>query len=274
MTNSCLDFAKQETERLDREIEVLQGKIDLHNETKSAWETIVSNAEMHADYLKIATAERARLDREIEGVQEEIGRHTETKVAWDRIVRNAGSEIHISKSITYEKGEDGHWHLHQLDLEIEALQSNIHLHDETKDAWGTIVLNTVGESKPGCLDLASSETSRLNGEIDAVQQEIRRRMETRNAWETIMLNAVSESRIFQGAMYARGSDGQWHLQSTQSDESKDDVEQGQTIDALSKPYSMRHAILNVCERTFRGQQKRGTPLTQSKQEFQGLGLRQ
>jgi hypothetical protein len=275
MADSCLNFAKQETDRLDREIEVLQGSIRLHNETKNAWDTILRNAgnESQAAYLDLANSQTARLDGEIEAAQEEIGRHTETKVAWDRIMRSAGSESYISRSITYEKGEDGQWHLHRLDMEIEALKENIHLHDETKDAWGTIVCNTVGESKAACLDLANSETARLDGEIDAVQQEISRRLETRNAWDTIMRNAVSESRIFQGAMYMRGWDGKWHLQPAQAGESNDEGDRMRTINVHSKVNSVGQALLNACDRTLRGPQKRRSIPSNGKAQLQSLGLR-
>jgi hypothetical protein len=273
MTDSCLSFAKQETERLDTEIEVLQGKIHLHNETKHAWDTIGNNAATLAAYLDIANAETARLNGEIEAVQEEICRHTETKVAWDRVIHNARGESYISKNITYEKGEDGEWHLQRLDSEIEALQGNIRLHDETKDAWATIVSNTVGESQADCLDLANSETARLNERIETVQQEIRRRLETRNAWDTIMRNSVNESRFYQGAMYMRGWDGQWHQQQTQASESNDEVDGIRTVNVVTKVNSVRDALLNACEKTFRGPQKHVVPLTHGKREFQSLGLR-
>jgi len=274
MADSCLNFAKQETERLDKEIEVVQGRIRLHNETKDAWDTILRNAgsESQAAYLKLATSETARLNGEIEAVQEEIRRHTEIKDAWDTIVRNTGSESRVYQGITYVKGEDGQWHQQRLDKEIEALQGRIRLHNETKDAWDKIVRNAGSESQAACLDLANSEMAGLNGEIEAVQEEIRRRLDTRSAWDTIMRNAVGESHIFQGAMYMKGWDGQWHLQQTQASESNEESNLRRTINAVSKVDSVRQALLNAYERTVRGPQKR-TNLTHGKEQFQSLGLR-
>lgn len=271
MAESCLNFAKQETERLNKEIEALQGKIRLHDETKSAWGTILRNAEneSQAAYLDLANSETARLDGEIETVQEEIRRHTETMSAWDRIMQNAGSESRISQGITYLKGEDGQWHQQRLDTEIEVLRGRIRLCNETKDAWETVVHHAVSESLTECMDLAKAETARLNGEIEAAQQEINRRQETKNAWDTIMRNAVSERRIFQGAMYMKGWDGQWHLQPAQAIES--DEEDG--LRAVTKVNSVRQAFLGACARTFSGPRKRIVPVTHGKQGFQSLGLR-
>jgi hypothetical protein len=157
-------------------------------------------------------------------------------------------------------------------MEIEVLQARIRLHNETKDAWDTILRNAGSESQAACLDLGNSEMARLDGEIEAVQHEIRRSLDTRNAWDTIMRNAVSESRIFQGAMYMKGWDGQWHLQRTQASESNEESDRRRTINAVSKVNSVR-ALLNACERTLRGPQKGINPLTHVKEQFQSLGLR-
>jgi len=280
MADSCQNFAKQETERLDNEIELLKEQIRLHNQTKEAWDTIVRNAagESKAAYLEIAASESARANNDIETVQQEILRHTETKDAWVAVMRNSGGETRLHQPITYVKGEDGPWHQQRLDMEIEALQATIRVYNETKDAWDKIVRSAVSEAKAACMELAGSETARLNGEIESVQKEISRRVETRNAWDTIMRNAVSESRIFKGARYLRGADGQWHLQPVEASEAKDGSKNEEsdltaTDDASSTVNSsVGQAILNVCERTLRTPRARRSLQTHGKAQFQGLGL--
>jgi hypothetical protein len=274
MADSCLNFAKQETERLDKEIEVQQEKIRLHNQTKEAWDTIVRNAagESKAAYLEIAASESARANNDIEAVQQEIRNHTETKDAWAAVMRSSGNEKRIHQAIPYVKGEDGPWHQQRLDTEIEALQATIRVHNETKDAWGKIVRSVVGESKAACTELADSETAKLNSEIEAVQKEIGRRIETRKAWDTIMRNAVCESRIFQGAKYLRGLDGQWHLEPVEASASNEKGDMGSTDDASSTANSVGQALLNVCERTLRTPRGRRNIQTHVKAQFQGLGL--
>ena len=273
MADSRLNFAKQETERHDMEIELLQERIRLHNQTKDAWDTIVRNAgsESQAAYLDFSNSETARLNGLIESVQEEIRRHTEIKDAWDTIVRNTGSESCVYQGVTYVKGEDGQWHQQRLDMEIEVLQGRIRLHKKTKDSWDAIKRNAESESHAECLDLANSETARLNGEIEVLQQEISRRLDTRNAWDTIMRNAVSESRIYHGAMYMRGLDGQWHLQQTQASESNEESDPGWTSDSVSQTNSVRHTLLDAYDWTLRAPQKR-TSFTHGKEQFQSLGL--
>jgi len=275
MADSCLNFAKRETERLDTEIEGLQGKIRLHNETKGAWDTILRNAggQSQSAYLKLANSESARLDGEIEAVQEEIRRHNQIKDAWDTIVRNTGSESHTCQGIPYAKGEDVQWHLQRLDKEIEVLQCIIRRHNQAKEAWDVILGSVGSESKAAYLEVANPEIARLDGEAEKVQQEIGRRIETRNAWDTIMRNTASESRIYQGAMYLRGLDGQWHLQQTQAAESNEESDPGWTSNAVSKVISVRQALLNACDKTLGVPPKHITPLAQGKQQFQGLGLR-
>jgi hypothetical protein len=275
MADSCLNFAKRETEQLDTEIEGLQGKIRLHNETKVAWDTILRNAggQSRTAYLELANAETVRLNGEIEAVQEDIRRHTQIKDAWDTIVHNTGSESRFYQGIPYVKGEDGQWHQQRLDMEIEELQSKIRLHNQTKDAWDTVLSNAKRESKAAYLELANPEVARLDREIEAVQQEISRRLDTRNAWDTIMRNAVSESRIYQGAKYLKGWDGKWHLQETQDTQSHEENASVRTAHVVSKVHSVRQALLNACDRTLRVPPKRITPLAHGKEQFQGLGLR-
>jgi hypothetical protein len=277
MTDSCLDFAKQETERLNMEIEVLQKEILHHNGTKDAWDTILRNAgsESQAACLDLAHSETERLNAKIEAVQEEIQRRIGTRDAWDMIVRNAGSESRICQGATYVRSKDSQWHLQRLNVEIELLQKEILHHNETKDAWDTIVRNARGETSAASLELAHSETEQLNGEIKAVQEEIRLHIETRDAWDTIMRNAGSESRIYQGATYVRGVDGQWHLQQTPASDLNEE-EEGDlrwTSNAASKVNSVRQSLLNVCERTLRPPQKGIIFPRRSKEQFQSLGLR-
>ncbi len=275
MADSCLDVMKQETERLNMEIEVLQGKICLHNETKAAWDTILRNAgsESHAAYLAFANSEAERLNGEIEAVQEEIRHHLETRDAWETVARNAGSPSRFYQGVTYVKGEDVQWHMQRLDMEIEALQGEIRLHNVTKDAWETIVHDTGSELQAAYLDLANSETARLNREIEAVQERIRRHLETRGAWNTILCNTASESRIYQGATYIRGWDGQWYLQRAQVSKSNEEDGRRWNDNAFSKVNSACQTLLNACERTLRIPQKSINFPTHGKEQLQSLGLR-
>ncbi|MGD0940259.1 MAG: hypothetical protein ABR905_11155 [Terracidiphilus sp.] len=275
MAESYLDFATRETQRLDGEIEGLQEMIRLHNQTKDAWDTIMRNAagESQAACLKLANSETLRLNGEIEAVHQEILRHADTREAWETILRKSGSETRVHQGVTYVKGEDGQWHQQRLDMEVEGLQRRIHVYDETKDAWNKIVRNAEGDSKADCLDVANAETARLNKEIEAVQEEIRRCLETRNAWDTIMRNSVSESRIYQGAMYMRGWDGQWHLQQTEGPVLDAEGYPREAGDPVSKVNSVLQGLLDACEKTFRGPQKHADLQTNGAAQFQSLGLR-
>jgi hypothetical protein len=264
------------------EIEALQAKISLHNDTKNAWDTILRNSasELHGVYRDLAKTETERLNGEIEGVEEEIRHHIEARDAWDTVVRNAACELHLEPSVPYVKGEDGQWHLQRLDREMDALKGRISLHNETKDAWDTIIRNAAGESQPSYLDLAINETARLNKEIETVHEKIRRHQETRNAWDTIMRNAMVESRVFQGATYLKGWDGQWHLQRTQEREANVEdflrvVEDDRrwSGNAVSKVNSVRLALLDACEKTFRTSPKEVNITAHGKEQFQSLGLR-
>jgi hypothetical protein len=279
MGDTCLNFAKRETERLDMEIELLQGKIRHHNEIKDAWEMILRNpgGKSHSDCLDIANTETERLNREIEAVQEEIRRHAETRDAWETIMRKAESKSQISRRSSFVSGKDGQWHQQLLNREIEVLQGEILRHNETKAALATILHNAGGESFADCMEIANSETERLNGEIEMVQEAIRRHIETRDAWDTIMRNAEGELRVYHGATYVRGEDRQWHLQSVQASQSHEEEletvgDRRMEIHAVSKVSSMRQALVNACEKTFRGPQIRIDVLTQGKQQFQSLGL--
>ena len=120
--------------------------------------------------------EAERLNGEIEAVQEEIRCHNETRDAWETVARNAGNTSRFYQSVTYVKGEDVQWHMQRLDMEIEALQGEIRLHNETKDAWEMIVHDTGSESQAAYLEVVNSETARLNREIEAVQDKIRRHL--------------------------------------------------------------------------------------------------
>jgi hypothetical protein len=275
MADNCLDFAKRETARLNMEIEVLQGEIFLHNETKDAWDTIVRNAgsESHATYMDLANAEMARLNGKIEAVQEKIRLHNETMDAWNTIIRNAGSKSRIFRDVTYVSGEDGQWHLRRLEMEIEALQGEIRLHNETKAAWDSVVRSAGSEPDAAFLEVVDSEMERLNGEVEAVQDKIRRHLETRDAWDTIMRNAGSQTRIYQGASYVRGEDGQWHLQQTQPIVSIEDDDRRWTSNAVSKVDSVLHSLLDASEKTFRGPRKHLDFSGRGKEQFQSLGLR-
>jgi hypothetical protein len=166
----------------------------------------------------------------------------------------------------------------RLNVDIELLQGRIRLHSETKDAWDTIVRNARSELQATCLDLANSETERLNVEVEAVQEEIRRHIETRDAWDTIMRNAGSGSRIYQGATYVRGEDGQWHLQRTQAIESHEEQTETEgdrrpASNPVSKVNSVRQVILNACERTLRAPRRRADlPKRSKKKQLQSLEL--
>ncbi|MGA3079894.1 MAG: hypothetical protein ABSD44_00765 [Terracidiphilus sp.] len=168
----------------------------------------------------------------------------------------------------------------RLNAEIELLQGRIRLHIETKDAWDTIVGNARSELRAACLDLANSETERLNVEIEAVQEGIRRHIETRDAWDTIVRNTRSEPRIYQGATYVRGEDGQWHLQRILASESNEpepvpvpEVDRRPASNPVSKVNSVRQVIMNACERTLRAPRKRADlPRRGKKKQLQSLEL--
>ncbi|MGD0831075.1 MAG: hypothetical protein ABR907_09045 [Terracidiphilus sp.] len=274
MTDGSLHVMKQETERLNLEIEALQEKIRLHNENKDAWTTIVRNAkgDSQAAYLDIAHSEAAKIDQEIEAVQEQIRLHIQTRDAWDMVTLSAGSHARVDPGIMYTRGEDVQWHLQKLDTEIEALQGEIRLHNEIKSAWDTIMRDTGSQTLAANLELANSETARLNKEIEAVQVKIRHHLETRGAWDTIMRNAVSESHVYQGATYVKGLDGQWHLQETPAAvEFREPEDRKRTDTAASKVTSVRQALINACE-TLRSPQKHINIPVQPKEQFQSLGL--
>jgi hypothetical protein len=276
LVDSCADVVKQETERLNMEIEELHAKIRLHNQTKDAWDTILRNAGSgsHDAYMDFANSEAKRINGEIEAVQEEISRHIQIKDAWDTVERNAaGSKSRIYQSVIYSKGEDVQWHLQRLDGEIEALQGEVRLRNETKDAWDAILRNAGSKSQAAYMDFANSEAKRINGEIEAVQDMIRRHTETRAAWDTIRRNAVGETHIYQGATYAKGWDGQWHLQKTLAGESivKDGINRTDTADP--KVNAAPQTLLNVPERTIRSSPKRiSIPMRGKQPLFQSLGL--
>ena len=171
----------------------------------------------------------------------------------------------------------------RLNMEIESLQGGIRRHNETKDAWDTIVRNAGSESHAACLDFANSERERLNGEIEAVQERIRRHIETRDAWDTIMRNAGSESRIYHGATYVRGEDRQWYLQRTRASESNEELktegDRRRRSNAASEVNSVWQLIQDACERTFRAcertfrdSQKRVNLPGSGQEQFQSLGL--
>jgi hypothetical protein len=192
----------------------------------------------------------------------------------------------MGQGAEYVKGEDVQWHLQRLEMEIEALQGEIRLHNQTKDAWETILRETGSELQSVCLVLAHSETALLDKTIEAVQEQIRRHLESKGAWDTILRNTFTESRVYQGATYVRGWDGQWHQQPVQACESNEKPESNEVdwpryqkddrswaSDAVSKANSVRLALLDACERTFRPPQKDVNIPAHHKDQFQSLGLR-
>ncbi|MGO9775289.1 MAG: hypothetical protein ACLQGT_05945 [Terracidiphilus sp.] len=274
MAESCLNIAKRETERLMKKIEALEESIRLHNETKKTWNTIVRNTggKSSATVLEIAHSETERLNAEIEAVQEEIRRHIETRDAWDMIVRNAGCKARLYQDVTYVSGEDGKWHLQRLDMEIEALQGEIRLHSETKDAWNTVVCRAGSELNVDFLEMVHSESELLNKKIEAVQDKIRRYLETKDAWVTILRNAGSQTRIYMGASYIRGVDGLWHLQRSQASESNKEFDSSWTDQAISKASSVRNRLVDACEKTFLKPQNHIPLAARGNEQFQTLGL--
>jgi hypothetical protein len=278
MADSCLNFAKRDTERLNTEIEVLQKEIGRYNETKAAWDTILCNAgsESRAACLDISQSESERLNGKIESVQEKIRLHNETKDAWDTITRNAGSEPHVCQGASYVSGKDGQWHLQRLNSEIELLQGEIRRYDETKAAWERILRNAGNDSGTIYMDIANSEAVQLNAEIDALQGKIGCHIETRNAWETILRNAGSESQIYHGAKYVRGEDRQWHLEQTHAVESNVELDteedQMQKSNAVTESNTVWQSLQDACEKTFLEPQKRVKHSGNGKQPFQSLGL--
>lgn len=288
MTDSCMEFAKRETEKLEKEMEELQEKIRLHNETKDAWDTILRNAgeDSQAKYLDLANSEKERLNGEIEAVRIEIRRHIESREAWESILRTDVSEPRVLEGVKYVKDEDVQWHLQRLEMEIDDLQARIRLRDEIKAAWEIILRNASSESHSSYLDLANAETGRLNKEIEAVQLEIRRRDETRSAWDTILRNAVNEAHVYKGATYLKGWDGQWHIQQaqdngeqvpaialqTQASEAVENDDRKWASNAVSKVQSVRNALLDACERTLLSSPKRTSIPGPGKEQLQSLGL--
>ena len=282
IAESCTSFAKREIEKLEREMEAQQEKIRLHDKTKDAWDTILRNAaeESQAASMEFAATEKERLNAAIEAVRIEIRRCIESRDAWEAILRTDTSEANPVEGVTYVKGEDVQWHLQRLEMEIDALQERIRLRDEIKAAWEIILRNAASESHDAYLEVANSETGRLNKEIEAVQQEICRRDETRRAWETIQRNACNESRLYMGATYVKGWDGQWHLQQLQANAQQDSAGEALEEDdrrwssnAVSKVHSMSQALLDACERTLLNSPKHGHFPGQGKEQLQSLGLR-
>jgi hypothetical protein len=265
---------KQDTERLDMEIDGLQAEIRLHNETKDAWDTILRNAanDSFAAYRAFANTEAQRLNSQIEAIQEEIQHHIKTRDAWETVAHHTERQPRIFQNVTYVKGEEVQWHLQRLDKEIESLQEEIRFHEETKEAWKTILCDTKSEMLSVCPELANSETARLDREIEAVQAKIQRHLETRSAWDTILRNAASESRVYQGATYMRGLDGQWHRQQAEPVESYIKDDNGWTASAVSRNESVWQALLNACDKTLLGPRKESSLPAHGKEQFQSLGL--
>jgi SMC interacting uncharacterized protein involved in chromosome segregation len=262
------------------EIELLQGEIRLHNETKDAWETIARNAgsESDASCLDLADSEKERLDSKIEAAQDKIRLHNQTKGAWETIERNAGNQSRICQGVTYDRGEDGQWHLQRLNMEIEVLQEEIRLHNESKDAWDMIVRNAGSESQATCLDLAKSGKEQLDREIEAVQEKIGRRIEIRDAWDTIVRSAESELRTYHGATYVMGEDRQWHLQQAPAVEASAQEQETENDhiwadNPAPKAGSRWQLLLDACERALTVPQKGMDLPVHGKEQFQSLGLR-
>ena len=222
MTESYLTFAEQEIQRLNAEVEALQGEIRFQIETRDAWEKILRDAgvETHAVCLNLATSEKERLNGEIETAQEKIRCGIETAKAWNVVKQNAGNESRVYLGTTYVKGEDGQWDRQQLNTELEVLQVEVRLYNETKDAWDTILRNSAGESYAACVDIATKEKERLIAQVEAAQEKISSRLETRNAWDPMPRYAENETRVYQGATYVMGADRQWHLQQTEAQQTE------------------------------------------------------
>jgi len=280
MGNDCLNFAEQERLRLTSEIEVLQGEIRLHGETKEAWNTIVRNAEDESDtaYLDLADSAKLRLERKIEAAQQKIRLHLETMDAWDWIEHHAGSESHIHEATAYEKGEDGRWHVRRLNREIETLEEEIRLHDQCKTAWDLLVRNAGSESQTTYLEFARAGKEQLDCKIEAAQEKIRCRVEIRDAWDTILRVAESESRVYHGVTYVMGEDRQWHLHASETVASNEerpetDGEDEPRTDDVSKSRSVWQLLVGACEKTLTGPERSVDLPVQGKQQFLSLGLR-
>lgn len=217
MTESYLTFAEQEIKRLNTEAEKLQAEIGFQIETRDAWEKILRDAgvETHAVCLNLATSEKERLNGEIETMREKIRCRVETAKAWNVVKQNAGNESRIYLGTTYVRGEDGQWDRQQLNTEIEVLQVEIRLYNESKDAWDTILRNSRSELSAALLAVAISERERLIGQIEAAQEKISSRIETRNSWDMPSRTAANETRVYQGVTYVMGEDRQWHRQRTE-----------------------------------------------------------
>lgn len=279
MTETYLTFAEQETQRLNTEVEALQGEIRFRIETRDAWERILRDAgvETHPVCLNLATSEKERLNGEIETVREKIRRGIETAKAWNVVKQNAGNESRIYLGTTFVRGEDGQWDRQQLSTEIEVLQVEVRLYNETKDAWDTILRNSGSVSNAACLDIASSERERLIGQIEAAQEKISSRIETKSAWDTMPRYAENETRVYQGATYVMGEDRQWHLQQTEDTPSSEEVLEPvgglqRTIDADAAVDSVWQSFRGACERILGRTQKDIDLPVPDRGQFLSLGL--
>lgn len=279
MTESYLTFAEQETQRLNTEVEALQGEIRFQIETRDAWERILRDAgiETHTVCLNLANSEKERLNGEIETVREKIRCRIETVEAWNVVKQNTGNESRIYLGTTYVRGEDGQWDRQQLSTEIEVLQVEVRLYNETKDAWDTILRNSGSESNAACLDIATSERERLIAQIEALQEKMSSRIETRNAWETTPRYAENETRVYQGATYVMGEDRQWHRQQTEDTPSSEEVLEPvgaleRTIDADAAVDSVWQSFRGACERVLGRTQKDIDLPAPDRGQFLSLGL--
>lgn len=256
MTESYLAFAEQETQRLNTEVEALQGEFRFQTETRDAWEKVLRDAgiETHDVCLNLATSEKERLNGEIESLREKIRCRVETARAWKLVKQNAGNESRICLGTTYVKGENGEWDRQQLSTELEVLQVEVRLYNETKDAWDTILRNSAGEAYAACVDIASSEKERLIEQIAAMQEKISCRMETRSAWDTTPRYAENETRVYQGATYVMGADRQWHLQRTETTQTEATVLPQEELDAVGgwRQTAEANAAVDSVWQTFRG----------------------
>ncbi|MGH9560822.1 MAG: hypothetical protein ACRD3S_05140 [Terracidiphilus sp.] len=279
MTESYLNFAEQEAQRLNTEVEALQGEIRFQIETRDAWEKVLRDAgiETHAVCLNLATSEKERLSAEIETLREKIHCRIETVQAWNVVKQNAGNESRIYLGTTYVRGEDGQWDRQQLSTELDVLQVEVRLYNETKDAWDTILRNSRSESNAACLDIATSERERLIGQIEALQEKISCRMETKNAWDTTPRYAENETRVYQGATYVMGADRQWHLQQTEATESHHEELEAvggwkQTTEADAAVDSVWQSFRGVYERVLGRTQKDIDLPAPDRGQFLSLGL--
>lgn len=284
MTESNLAFAEQEIKRLNTEVEALQGEVRFQIETRDAWERILRDAgiETHAVCLNLATSEKEKLNGEIEALQEKIRCGIETAKAWNVVKQNAGNESRIFLGTTYVKGADGQWDRQQLNTELEVLQVEVRLHNETKDAWETILRNSSSESNAACLALAASERERLTGQIESLQEKISCRMETQSALDTVPRYAENETRVYQGATYVMGADRKWHLQQTEATQAEVTEPRNENLDVVAgwRQTTEADAAVNSVWQSFRGAYDRILGRTESdvdlpvpdKGQFLSLGL--